>query len=271
MNKGRFLGVILCWVVGTAGAQDRFEGLVEPVRDVLMGPPVSGRVSDLHVGEGAAVQQGDPILSLEDDIEALEVRRRQLVLDDRSELLAARQRRDLLKKDLDSTRSLFETTASVSREELDRKEVEYSLSVVEVGRAEQAERREEAELEIAKARMSQYHIHAPFSGVLAQVSVDAGESVQAGQPVLRLVDVSEAYLVLNIPAEVAQNLSVGEEGSLSFGPEAEDNVTGTVSFISPVIDPASGLRQVKFLFSNTGPQVEPGRVGFWLRGGASNE
>jgi RND family efflux transporter MFP subunit len=252
-------------------AQETYEGLVEPVRDVLMGPPVAGRVEKLHAGEGDSAKTGDILLRMDATIERLEVQRRQLMLDDKAELEAAKYRRDLLKDDLESTRKLFESTASVSRDELARKTVEAMLSEVEYGRLEQAERREEAELAIAKERLAQYSIAAPFDGVLAELSVDEGESVQAGQPVLRFVDISSAYLVLNLPSELAASLNEGEKVDLNFDRSNQLHKQGEVTFISPVIDPASGLRKVKMLFKNDPPRIEPGRIGSWMKAGAPHE
>lgn len=268
----RQLGLIgLMSVNACLYAQETYEGLVEPIRDVLMGPPVAGRVDQLLAGEGDRVKAGDTLLRLYDAVERLEVKRRELVLDDKAELEASRYRRDLLKDDLESTRKLFETTASVSRDELARKTVEALLSEVEYGRLEQVERREEAELAIAKERLAQYSIIAPFDGVLAELSVDEGESVQAGQPVLRFVDVSSAYLVLNLPAELVSSLQEGKKVTLNFDRTQELRKQAEVAFISPVIDPASGLRKVKMRFKNDPPQVEPGRIGTWTNTGDADE
>ncbi|WFB36459.1 efflux RND transporter periplasmic adaptor subunit [Kiritimatiellota bacterium B12222] len=252
-------------------AQSEFEGLVEPVRDVLMGPPVAGRVATLYAGEGAVVKKGEKLLVMDDSIEALEVQRRKMVLEDQSDLLAAKYRKDLLKEDLESTRKLFESTASVSRDELARKEVEALLAEVEYNRMEQMERREQAELDIAKARLQQYVLIAPFDGVMAELSVDEGESIQAGQPVLRMVDLSSAFLLLNLPADLAAGLKMDEEVVLVFQLDDEVVKKGKVAFISPVIDPASGLRKVKMFFKNDAPKVEPGRIGLWVREGAAHE
>lgn len=271
MKNIGMMGLTALIYISMLNAQTRYEGLVEPIRDVLMGPPVAGRLESIIAGEGETVKEGETILKLESRIEALEVQRRKLVLDDTSELEASKHRRDLLMEDVESTRKLFESTASISRDELARKEVEAILSEVEVGRLEKAERREEAELAIAKERLEQYRIVAPFDGIVAEMSVDEGESVQAGQPVLRLVDVSSAYLVLNLPAEIVGSMEVGKKVFINFKHESDLNKSGEIAFISPVIDPASGLRKVKIFFKNETPQIEPGRIGYWVNEGAVYE
>lgn len=254
----------LCAVAAAGGAESVRDGLVEPVRDVWLGPMVAGQVSEVHVGEGAEVKTGERIVSLADRVQRLEVERRRIVREDASELRAAEARLALMQEDVKSTRDLFETTASVSREELRRKEVEARLAEIDVDRLRQAEEREQAELEIAQARLEMNQIRAPFAGIVAEVRVDAGENVRVDQEVVRLVDMSEAFLVMNLPAELAAELTTGESATVRFGPGQDVGKTGTVAFVSPVIDPGSGLRRVKIHFVNTPPRVVPGQVGFWV-------
>jgi len=270
MNRFSFILAGICCTAGIAVAE-LHDGLVEPFRDVFMGPNVGGRVAVLHAGEGDSVEKGKPLLFLDDRIERLELERRRMMRNDESELKAARERAKLLKEDLQATKDVFETTASISREELRRKVVEALLAEIEVGRLEQAEEREQAELDMARARLDQNHIIAPFSGILAEIRVDEGESVQGGEAVLRFVDVSEAYLVLNLPADLVSGLKRGEQVTLQFGSKRDIVKSGKVAFISPVVDPASGLRRVKMHFINDAPQVEPGRVGYWVRKDMPNE
>lgn len=267
-----FAALVVALLIFEPGfSQPEYDGLVEPVRDVWMGLQVSGRVAELSADEGDEVEEGRRLLALDDRIEQLEVERRQVVFEDESELQAARARGELLKQEVASTRELFKSTASVSREELERKEVEFRLSQIEIGRLEQDRRRTAAELAIARERLALNYIDAPFAGVVAEVRVDEGESVQSGQPVLRLVDVSRAFLVLNLPAEALHGVRAGQPAALRFRGEVPVVKTGVVAFVSPVVDPASGLRRVKMLFENDEPAIEPGRVGFWVAEGAGDE
>ncbi len=245
-------------------------GLVEPLHDVWLSPPVAGRIGAIAVREGESVQAGDLLVTLDARIEELEVERRRLILEDTSELQAARARNVLIKQDLDATRGLFERTGSVSREELAKKETEHKLSEIEVSRLEQEKIRQEAELSIARERLALSRLIAPFDGIVADIRVEVGEGVQAIQPVLRIVDPRVARLVVNIPAALAASLLKDAPAQLRFslaGPLIEKEAT--VDFISPVIDPASGLREVKFRFDNSDPRIEPGRTGEWIHGGVS--
>lgn len=269
MNRAAVsVGFALCLsVFSPVGAQTGISGLVEPFRDVLLSPAVPGRIAELPFREGERVQEGDMLLELDARVERLEVRRREAVFEDDSELRAARERLELLQDELASTRALSERTGSVSREELNRKALETVLAELDISRLEQAQAREHIELEMAKERLALQRINAPFSGVLAQMPLDVGESVQPNQPAMRLVDDDQAYLVVNVPAELVRTLKVGQAVDLEFLMEEGIRKTGEVAFLSPVVDPASGLRRVRMLFENSNPKVEPGISGRWIVGG----
>lgn len=251
---------------GLVYAQTEFSGLVEPFRDVLLSPAVQGRIAKLPFKEGIRVEEGDLLLELDARVEELEVQRRKAIFEDDSELRAARERLSLLQDELESTRDLAERTGSVSREELNRKQLETVLAQLEITRLEQTQERQQIELEMAGERLAQQRITAPFSGVLAQMPLDVGESVQPNQPAMRLVDDEQAFLVVNIPAERARSLELGHSVRLRFLMADGVEKIGEVAFMSPVVDPASGLRRVKMRFENRDPKVEPGIAGYWIDG-----
>lgn len=252
---------------GLGFGEVRFSGLVEPYRDVLLSSEVAGRIAEIAFREGDRVEEGDLILRLEDRVEDLEVQRRQAVYNNQAELMAARERLALLRDELEATRALAERTGSVSREELNRKQLETVLGQLEIDRLEQTQSLQLIELRIAEERLAQKRIMAPFSGVVAQLPLDEGESVQPNQPAMRLVEDDRAFLVVNVPAERARRLTLGEEVELLFVMDENVSRRGEVAFLSPVVDPASGLRRVRLVFQNDDPKVEPGISGFWLARG----
>ncbi len=255
--------VLSGWAHGRAPVS--YHGLVEPERDVLLSPAVAGRIAVLHHREGDRVEEGALLMELDSKVEKLEVARRKTVLEDMTELNASRQREALLKEELESTRALAERTGSVSREELNRKELEAVLAGLEVSRLEQAKIREEIELNIARERLALQRILAPFAGIIAQLPQDEGESVQPNQPVLRLIADDHANLMVNVPARIARRLNIGDPVRLRFHLEDEVEKEGKVDFVSPVVDPASGLRKVRLRFDNReAPRVEPGVSGEWM-------
>lgn len=250
---------------GFAAAQPSLHGLIEPLNDIEMAAPIAGRISAIHFREGERVTAGTVIAELDASLEELEVERRRLIFEDSSELEAARARRELIGEDLAALRSLHERTGSVSREELRRKELEYRLSGLDINRLEQARLREDVEHRMAQEQRALRQLIAPFDGVVADLYFDAGESVQANQPLLRLVADEECYLVLNVPSERLAGHHVGDPARIRISTQPVVEKQATIDFISPVVDPASGLRRVRLIFENVSPRVAPGVAGQWLQ------
>lgn len=168
-------------------------------------------------------------------MEELEVERRKLVVEAR-------------RVDYEGTAKLYNNTKGTSREELEKKESDYKLAMVEHSMAvEQLRRRVLA---------------APFSGALVELPLQVGESCQPYQRLARMVDVRRGYFVANLEASAASGLKLEQKVQLeletSTGPQT---VAGSITFLSPVADPASGLIKVKVLFENTTGTIRPGLAG----------
>jgi RND family efflux transporter MFP subunit len=210
-------------------------GITEAINDVVLSAPSAGIISRRPFKEGDTVKAGETIIELDKRLEELEVSRRKYVL-------------DLRKTDLETSKKLFEKTISLSREEMDKKVTEFSVA--------------EAEHALAREQLQRRFVIAPFEGMIAALTLEVGEACQAQQALVRLVDTRKCYFVANIEAKVAYNLKPGQSIKLEIE-AGEKPVTfdGTVFFISPVVDPASGLMRVKVVFENPEGKIRPGVAG----------
>lgn len=237
-------------------------GITEPLHDAKLSASVAGTIATNCFKEGDRIKAGQTILELDKRLEELEVARRKLVWEDKSELEAADARVVTTKTDLDATRQLMDRTKSVSQEELNKRELEYKMSVAERDKLRQAEERERIEFDMARQQLDKRSLVAPFDGVLTDLYLDPGEDCEPRQPLARLVDASACYLVCNMDAGLARRLKQGQTVTVKVpGPEAALNCTGEVAYVSPVVDAASGLQRVKIRFDNPGQRVSPGVTG----------
>ena len=237
-------------------------GITEPVHDSLLSSPVAGNVAVIHFKEGDLVKAGAVILDLDKSLEELEVARRKSVYESRAELEAARHRAAVLQSDYESTKRLFEKSQSVSHDEVAKKELEFKLAVGERDRLEDAKERERIELDIAREQLGHRSVVAPFSGVITDLRVDLGVACEPHQPVLRLVDLSKVYFVADVAPAQTAGLSQGQVVTIHVDTSTgERKVKGTVDYLAPVVDGASGLRRVKAIIDNTDMKISPGAVG----------
>ena len=240
------------WVIGltvcsSAAAADSavhaVRALTEPIADVVLSARVPGQVSKIHHGEGDFVKSGTVLLEFEQKTELLEVQRKQVQF-------------DTLQGELERSEMLFKTSSSMPREELERKRGEVAVAQVE--------------LEQAKEMVAHRQVLAPFDGVITLLPVKVGEYCDLARPILRLVDSRDFYAVSNADPAHAGHVRVGQVLAIEMtAPGGSVVLEGKVVFVSPVVDPASGLMRLKVKFANPEGRVRPGAAGM-LRVPASN-
>jgi RND family efflux transporter MFP subunit len=256
------IGLVWLTIGLCAGAQQTAFGITEPFKDSTLSATVAGTITDIKRKEGDFVRKGDVLIELERQQEALEVERRKLIADSKVEVDAAKEQVETLKLDLEGTKKLFEETRSVSKEELQKKELEYKLAQAELERLTIAEEREEIEYRMALVQLQKRIITAPFDGVIVKVFLENGENCSPQQPLVRIADTNKCRLVVHVEASASRNLKKGIQVRVKIDDvQSPLNVAGIVDFVSPVVDPSSGLREVKVLFDNPQGKVRPGVTG----------
>ena len=258
---------VLCMLLPLMGWGQQWtpRGITEPYKDATLSATVSERVSAINRVEGEFVQAGTVILELDREEETLEVDRRQLIAESKAELTAAEQRLETLQLDLTATRQLYESTQSVSREELLQRELECKLAEAELEGLLIAEEREEIEYRIARVQLEKRLIRAPFDGVIVKIHPEVGENCTPQDPLIRIADTSKCRLIVLLEASVSRQVKEKMSVRIRIDGLSNPNILpGTVEFVSPVVDPSSGLREVKVLFDNDDGHVNPGMTGTLL-------
>lgn len=185
--------------------------------------------------EGDFVQANEVILELDERLEALEVERRRIVMENS-------------KADWESTKVVFDKTSAISRDVLLKKEADYKVATTEH--------------HIAVEELNRRRLTAPAAGVITELKLHPGEACTAFQPVARLVDTRKCYFECNIDAGLSANLTVGQKVRLLIdNGGAPLDIEATIIFVSPVVDSASGLQRVRAIFDNVDGRVRPGLAG----------
>ncbi|MBM3848374.1 MAG: efflux RND transporter periplasmic adaptor subunit [Verrucomicrobia bacterium] len=228
------LGIALL-ALSAAAQQSSLSGVTEPFVDVTLSAPVPGIIGARKVKEGDFVQPGAVLFELDQRYEELEAARRKLVVDERQ-------------RDFQGTETLFKSTKSVSKDDRDKKEAEYKIAFTEH--------------EMALEQLRKRRVTSPVAGTIVELHLHEGEACQSYQPLARLVDTRQAYLICNVESGAANRLKQDQTVELEIdGGEAPVRVKGKIHFISPVADPASGLIKIKALFENPEGRVKPGLAG----------
>lgn len=254
------LCLLALWA-GPASAQVVVQGLTRARVDLKLSLPVPGRVEQLTVSEGDRVRKGDVILSLDSALEALEVERRKLLLDDMAKLGELRLRESVLREQVLNARSLIETRV-ISRKQVEDEEIVHRDVAAQLSALEMAKKREKVEYELAREALSRRILRAPTDGTIARINFRVGESLAANEPAVALVDISRVRFVGTLPASAAARLAVGMTARVLLARDGGEMVRlARLSFISPLTDAASGLVEVIAEFDNADNSVRPGIAG----------
>jgi len=205
-------------------------GLTEPFLDVTLSSPVSGIIRSELFKEGDSVNKTDIILELDKKLEEFEAARRKEIMDHN-------------KQDMDSTAVLFKTSKAISRDEMEKREMEYQVS--------------EADYGIANEQLERRRIRAPFDATISEIFLHAGAACEPYQPLVRVVNTKQCYFVGHVEGTAASKLQLGQEVRVQVDGTSQA-VTAKICFISPTVDPASGLARVKALFDNPEGKIRPG-------------
>jgi len=223
-------------IQGNTAESNWINGITEPIMDVTMSFPVVGVLSTRSFEEGASVTKGQVVAELDKRIEELDVERKRHV-------------RDLAKIELDRITTLAQKSAiSVSREEIDKKQAEFEIANLEHQLSQENARRR--------------WLISPLDGYVIQYFRQVGESCPEHQMVVRLVDIRQCYFIANLESKWASFLKTGATVRLRLdsGNQATE-MSGTVCYVAPVVDPASGLLRIKAIFSNLDGKIKPGVTG----------
>lgn len=252
--------LLLVCVCGTQAQAQDYVGLVYSEHDIQLSAPVVGLVQRLLVQPGDRVVAGQNLVELEDSVQRIEVKRRTHVFRDNTEYVASVERLELASKLWKISQEVNAATQSISEEELLKMQLEISGAAGKVAQLKAQKKREQIELEAAQAEVALRTLRAPVAGVVTDVLFDPGEWARLGEVVLKMADLSHVELRLNVPPAFAARLKKGDALS-GFFESSKNSVMGVVKFVSPVVDAASGLVDVRVRFPNPTGEVRPGLKG----------
>ncbi len=222
---------VLCG--GEAPAQTAVaEGLIVPLHEVTVAANARKRIVEVNAGEGEQIEEGAVLAELESVQERIEVRRLEKVLQSR-------------KFDHEAGQKLL-GRAMISKEEALDRQLEFEIA--------------ELQLEAAQAALERCSIVAPLSGAVVRRLKEPGESTTESEPMFEIVDVSKVFAQIHLPRDRGNALKEGQSAVVTVRGDAGESweVEGTVHFLSPVRDGASGLRRCKILLDNADGRIEAG-------------
>lgn len=114
--------------------------------------------------------------------------------------------------------------------------------------------------QIAKKSLSDAKLYAPFSGYISEKSVEMGQNVLPGVPVVKLVRIDRVNVKVSVPESEIAKVRRNQKASIHSEALGGESYTGTVTETGVTANPLSRSYEVKILVDNKEKKLLPGMI-----------
>lgn len=175
---------------------------------VIIRPEVAGRVEKIHFEEGSIAEEGAPLISIDDREYQAELKRAEANL-------------ELARLNYNRSKGLA-GTGSASRSSLDQATANLRVA--------------EADLDLARTRLDNTKIKAPFHGIVGLRQVSPGSYVTIGQELVNFQNCDPMKVDFSVPETSAGLLKTGQEIEIRVDAIPGKTFRGKVYAIDPQLD-----------------------------------
>ncbi len=219
-------------------------------------PLASGLIRRVLLDVGSQVKKGDPLVEIHStEIAAAKTAYVSAIVDHRLKEFACKREERLVERQISAQREFQEAEAACKISALAIKTTRQKL--VNLGLSEDSI----AEVEEKQDATAILHVRAPYDGTLVKRSAVIGEAVKPGDALFTLVDLSELWLELSLPAD---RMAVVEDGltvEATFANVPGFSATGTISWVDTGIDERSRMIKARAVVPNAERKLRVGMFG----------
>ncbi len=219
-------------------------GALTAEREARIRAELSGVVLLTRVEPGTPVRAGQVLAEIDPTTA------REAVFAARAALRSAETARDLARRNAERSERLATAGAVAERALEDDRRV---LAQAEAGVADAQARLTGAEQQLAKAT-----VRAPFAGIVSERQASAGDVVQPGTALVTVVDPASLRLEATVPADALGRLRLGAPVQFGLSGSEGTPLRGTLTRISPAVDPATRQVRVQATVPNPGRSLVAG-------------
>jgi cobalt-zinc-cadmium efflux system membrane fusion protein len=225
---------------------------VDEQRVARVGSSVTGRITDLEALVGQDVKRGQILAGLS----STELSSTQL------DFLKAFSQKALAERSVQRAEQLFEADV-IGQAELQRRQNELSQAEAEVSAARDQLNvlgmSEKSIRTLAATRRvnSQSQVTASISGTVIERQGTLGQVVQPADTIFIVADLSNVWLVADVPETHASLVRVGEAVQAEIAALNGERVSGILSFVSATVNPQTRTIKVRMDLANEDRRFKP--------------
>lgn len=237
-------------VTGSVRVYGRVEA--DETRLARVSSPVTGRVAELEVIVGQKVKRG----------ELIAVIRSAELANAQSAYLRADSQRQLAQRAVERAKLLLGAFV-IGVAEVQRREAELVQAAATFSASRDELRvlgmEDEAVAQLSESRVvnAVSQVLASIDGTVMERPVTRGQVVQATEPICILADLSQVWLVADVPEQSSGTLAVGKELEAEVAAFPGEIIRGKLSFVSVVVNPETRTVRARMDLHNAAGRYKP--------------
>ena len=214
-------------------------------RIARVGSPVPGRIVKVLALEGQTVRRGQPLATLHSTD----------LSDTQFSFVKAVSQEKLAEQATDRAEQLVKADV-IGRAELDRRRAEtlqasteassYRTQLLGLGMSDGSIK----QLESTRRLNADYPIVSSIGGTVLERKITVGQIVQPAEMDFMVADLSNVWLLAEVPEQNAGALRKGMEVAVQIPALPEAKLRGRLSYVAPIVDPATRTVQVRMDLAN---------------------
>lgn len=204
-------------------------GTVKAFEDANISPEEGGVVKEWAVKKGQAVNKGDVLIALKDELA-------------KAGLDAAEAAYNVAQLNLEMQTKVFEEKGI---SELAYKNIAFTRDAAK------------AQCDIAKVRWDRTRIKSPIGGIVDNIIPNIGEFTPPGIPVARVVNISAVKIQAEVPELYSGSISLNTKADITFDALRGDTLRGPVSFVGSTVSSSNRTLLVEITVTNPFRKLKP--------------
>ncbi len=235
-----------------------FSGKVLSDQEVSVVPKVPGKVARLQVKVGDKVQTGQVLFTLDTSDY-------QSSLDSANiAIRSAEINYEMTKEQVESAETNYERqkelydVGAIPLVQLESLETQLNSAKKSLELAEIQLEQAQMGLNQAQKAITDMTVTAPANGTISALNVVEGQMATQAAPSVTITKLDALYIALNIPENMVNYFAPGQKTTVIVNSAGEQELTGTITSISPSANMATGLYTMKVTFESKDNQIKPG-------------
>ncbi|MFN8258508.1 MAG: efflux RND transporter periplasmic adaptor subunit [Bacteroidales bacterium] len=214
-------------------------GSVKPIKEVKLKAEIAGKYHLMKNSAGKTFTLGD-IVKEETELVWLE----DFEYENNIKIQSQKLNLDITKQVFEKQQSLYEK-GGVTLSELKNAEINYMNA--------------KYAYDDAVLRLGKMHVKVPFTGVIVDLPYYTPSArIDAGSVLASLMDYSKLYIEISMAEKNMEYIKTGQQVQITNYTLVDDTLKGTITQLSPAIDPETRSFKGMLLIDNPGLKLRPG-------------